>query len=130
MPKKTEINDEILIQLTKDHVPIPVIAEHFNCSESTIKRRKKQLEIYSFTPITEDKLKEEIIKIKTEFTGDNWGTKMVKGNLKYIGIDVGKDKINSILRTVDPIGTEKRKGKTVKRRQYNCPNGNQVILFY
>ena len=130
MPKKTEIDDEILMQLTKDHVPMHVIAKYFNCSESSIVRRKKKLDIYSFTSISKDKLEEEITRIKSEFTGDNWGMKMVKGNLKRNGIDVGKDRINDILRTVDPIGTELRKGKTIKRRQYNCPNGNQVMLLY
>ena len=38
MPKKTEIDDEVLIQLTKDHVPMHVIAKYFNCSESSIKK--------------------------------------------------------------------------------------------
>ena len=87
------------------------------------------LGIYSFTHINKEELEEEIIKIKNKFTGDNWDMKMVKGNHKTIGINIGNHRINNALKNVDPIGTEKRKGKTVKRRQYNCPNGNQVIFF-
>ena len=128
MPKKTEIDDEVLIQLTKDHVSMHVIAKYFNCSESSIKRRKRKLDIYSFTHINKEELEEEIIKIKNKFTGDNWGMKMVKGNLKTIGINIGNHRINNALKMLIQLEL-KKKGKTVKRRQYNCPNGNQVIFF-
>ena len=42
---------------------------------------------------------------------------------------MGSSRVLQTLRSVNSDGIEKRKGKTVKRRQYVCPHGNKVFYF-
>ena len=64
MPKKTYVDDEQLIQLTNDHVSMHKIAEFFDCSIATIKRKKKELGLKSYSNISQEELEKAIADIK------------------------------------------------------------------
>jgi len=129
MPKKTYIDDEKLIQLTNDHVPVHKIAQFFDCSIATVKRRKKELGLKSYSNISQEDLEKAIVEIKKKKSKADFGVRLTKSELKKNNIIVGSNRVLQTLRSVDSDGIEKRKGKTVKRRQYVCPHGNKVFYF-
>lgn len=49
---------------------------------------------------------------------------MMIGYLKSQGLFIQRSRVRNILRLVDPVGTELRRAKSIKRRIYNvrCPN--------
>jgi len=128
MPKKSYIDDEQLIQLCNDHVPMFKIAEFFNCSVATITRKKRQLGIRSYTNISQNNLEKAVIEIKQKNSKSDYGVRLTKAELKKNNIIVGSNRVLETLRSIDSEGLEKRKGKTVKRRQYVCPHGNKVFF--
>lgn len=51
---------------------------------------------------------------------------MINGYLRSQGILVPRQKIRSMLRTADPVGTASRWGRTVARRTYFVPTPNSL----
>ena len=128
MPKKTYIDDEQLIQLTNDHVPMHKIAQFFDCFIATIKRKKKELGLKSYSNISQEDLEKAIVEIKKKESKADFGVRLTKSELKKKNIIVGSNRVLETLRSVDSDGIERRKGKTVKRHQYVCPHGNKVFI--
>ena len=82
MPKKTYIDDEQLIQLTNDHVPMHKIAQFFDFSTATVKRRKKELGLKSYSNISQEDLEKAIVEIKKKKSKADFGVRLTKSELK------------------------------------------------
>jgi len=126
MAQKIKVDLEELNRLTKLHVPIKQIAAQFGVLLRTIKRRKQEIKLKSFSNISQNDLEVEVISMKNVANKANWGLKMTQGYLTHKGIEVGKDRVYVAFKTVDSEGLQERKQKTIKRRQYFNPTGNLV----
>src|SRR5690242_7209215 len=126
MRKHKDIDIELLEQRTRQHKRIKDIAEEFGVSIATIKRRKQEHNIRSYSNISQHDLEDQIIDMKNKATMSNWGMRMTQGYLSAKGIEVGEGRVLNALRNVDSTGIQQRKQRTVKRRQYINEISNSV----
>jgi hypothetical protein len=128
MGERLDIDLERLKELTDKRIPAKEIASELGCSLATLKRRKKEFNIYSFSKLPQEDLEEVVAEMKNKQMMANWGLRMTKGYLAAEGIQVGEGRVLQALRTVDPEGIAQRSKRPIRRRQYINEISNLVSI--
>ncbi|PIK39528.1 hypothetical protein BSL78_23625 [Apostichopus japonicus] len=103
------------------------MAQHFKCSVAAVYKLLYQHGMkmrQRYTNMSEEDLTAIITNLSKQHP--NSGTEMINGYLRSQGILVPRQKIRSMLRTADPVGTASRWGRTVARRTYFVPTPNSL----
>lgn len=112
------------------------IAIMFGVSRPTVKARMEENHISKYSQTTDDELRAAMISIKDNFP--SFGLKMIRSGLNtQYNIHVQRQRIEQILREIDPIGVATRWATCVKRRTYSVPgsmylwhnDGNHKVML-
>ena len=106
------------------------ICQKSGVSASTMKRRvSKEPSLQTkFTEITEEALENTVREIKDQFP--RCGERIVIGMLRARGIRVQRERVRTIIRRIDPIGTTLRWFDAHERVPYNVPASNCLWHIY
>ncbi|KAJ8925281.1 hypothetical protein NQ315_009109 [Exocentrus adspersus] len=101
------------------------MAKHFSCSPSTVYKAiyKNGLKMHTkYSNISDEDLETSIRQLNKNYP--NSGSVMMLSLLRAQGIEIQRARVRRMLKYIDPVGTERRWSKTIKRRIYKvpCPN--------
>ena len=138
-PPKLNISEEQLEYFFENGFNCVDISNMLGVSLSTVRHRMSDFSILTSKPfynISDDDLSKVISEIKEEWPRS--GYRMVQGFLRAKGMRIPQQRVRTIMRQIDPIGTVARWSYTVKRRVYSVsgPNalwhidGNHKLIRY